>query len=547
MVLVTLPANQALVVISTTEFIYGIGHQRFYRHDQRTVDGSKVNTHTAYLSGLEKVYRSKTNSDSIEYKFYIGNVVITERTNAANNASTNESYLHKDHLGSPLSITNNVGKIIQQNVYDPWGKVHQLYLDDIAIGGNLLPTTRGYTGHEDVAGLDIIHMNGRIYDAHIGRFLQADPHIQAPQNSQSFNRYAYVINNPLTLTDPSGFFFSGLKKFVKKWGKMIVAAVVSYYTFGLATGWVAMADLTLGAAVMGGAAAGFVNGAIMTGSLKGAIRGGISGAIMGAVGGAGLDKFGSFAASGVAGGILSDVQGGNFGHGFWSAGLGAATGGQYSANPYMQVLASAVVGGTISRLTGGKFANGAHSAAFAAALRADWSHKKDLQKTANGTSGENSEALPKSVKTAINKAMVAKDYQKAAELAAKYLDIDITTAGSFKANFNRYGAYGTTDGMGNVIINHIAFSSPEALVSTVGHEFVHVKQWMEGTMDLSNDSQQGHMNEVEGHQWELNNIAITGFTAGYRGNVTAIKDHMSYLDDANYWRIKLDKNYQAVK
>ncbi|WP_371196109.1 RHS repeat domain-containing protein [Glaciecola sp. SC05] len=38
-------------------------------------------------------------------------------------------------------------------------------------------------------------MNGRIYDPILGRFLQADPFIQGPKNSQSFNRYSYVLNN----------------------------------------------------------------------------------------------------------------------------------------------------------------------------------------------------------------------------------------------------------------------------------------------------------------------------------------------------------------
>jgi RHS repeat-associated protein len=66
-------------------------------------------------------------------------------------------------------------------------------------------TPRGYTGHESVDHADIIHMNGRIYDSTLGRFLQADPLIQAPDNSQSYNRYAYVFNNPLKYTDPSGY------------------------------------------------------------------------------------------------------------------------------------------------------------------------------------------------------------------------------------------------------------------------------------------------------------------------------------------------------
>jgi hypothetical protein len=54
--------------------------------------------------------------------------------------------------------------------------------------------------------MGFIHMNGRVYDPQIGRFLSADPHIQDPYNTQSYNRYSYVINNPLKYTDPSGNF-----------------------------------------------------------------------------------------------------------------------------------------------------------------------------------------------------------------------------------------------------------------------------------------------------------------------------------------------------
>jgi uncharacterized protein RhaS with RHS repeats len=50
-------------------------------------------------------------------------------------------------------------------------------------------------------------MNGRIYDPLLGRFLSADLVVQAPGNLQSYNRYAYVMNNPLSLVDPSGFIF----------------------------------------------------------------------------------------------------------------------------------------------------------------------------------------------------------------------------------------------------------------------------------------------------------------------------------------------------
>ncbi|MCP3921086.1 MAG: RHS repeat-associated core domain-containing protein [Desulfobacterales bacterium] len=56
--------------------------------------------------------------------------------------------------------------------------------------------------------MGFIHMNGRVYDPEIGRFLSADPVIQAPYNTQSYNRYSYCFNNPLSYTDPSGYEWS---------------------------------------------------------------------------------------------------------------------------------------------------------------------------------------------------------------------------------------------------------------------------------------------------------------------------------------------------
>lgn len=56
-----------------------------------------------------------------------------------------------------------------------------------------------------IVDLGPVHMNGRIYDPLLGRFLSADLIVQAPGNLQDFNRYSYVRNNPLSLTDPSGW------------------------------------------------------------------------------------------------------------------------------------------------------------------------------------------------------------------------------------------------------------------------------------------------------------------------------------------------------
>jgi hypothetical protein len=55
--------------------------------------------------------------------------------------------------------------------------------------------------------VEIIHMNGRVYDYNVGRFLSVDPFIKDAGNSQAINPYSYVLNNPLNFTDPTGYLY----------------------------------------------------------------------------------------------------------------------------------------------------------------------------------------------------------------------------------------------------------------------------------------------------------------------------------------------------
>ena len=101
--------------------------------------------------------------------------------------------------------------------FDPWGARRETNdwkaLDQSAIDSsfsvfNKPITNRGFTGHEMLDDTGIVNMNGRIYDANLARFMQADPYIQSPTTIGSLNRYSYVLNNPLNATDPTGYFFS---------------------------------------------------------------------------------------------------------------------------------------------------------------------------------------------------------------------------------------------------------------------------------------------------------------------------------------------------
>lgn len=367
---------------TTTEFAYGPDNQRFYRKDSRTENGVATTTETFYAGKVYEQHHKKTGSQttpSIEHRWYIGPVVIT---NFETTGAEQYEVLHGDALGSTVAVTDGSGQLKAHYLYDAWGKQSQIMTG--FVGTNPIApaaSRRAYTGHENVEGLDIIHMNGRIYDATLARFMQADPFVQAPTNTQSYNRYSYVLNNPLSYTDPSGYFFKSISKFVKKNLRVIVAAIATYATYGAASNWAigwgmgtaatatTAATLTTTGAMLAGAAAGFVGGAINSGSLKGALHGALSGAAFGGIGQSlsnahTLQQIGAHA---LAGGIMSDLQGGKFGHGFISAGFTKWTGKAWtlnSENVLGNSLKQALVGGTVSTLTGGKFANGAYTAAL---------------------------------------------------------------------------------------------------------------------------------------------------------------------------------------
>ncbi|MGE0097845.1 MAG: RHS repeat-associated core domain-containing protein, partial [Hydrogenophaga sp.] len=223
----------------------------------------------------------------------------------------------------------------------------------------------------------------RIYDPLIGRFMSADPFIQAPGNLQSYNRYAYVLNNPLAYTDPSGYI--SLKKLVR----MVVTVVVAYYTGGMVSGAylnsvLAGSTFTIGgsvgltAGILGGAAGGFAAGLVSGGSLKAGVQGAFTGGLFGAAGTVGgwgeaaansMERYAAHAAAG----CVSSVAGG----GKCGSGAGSALFGKFATNhvgsPGQKAglgevvgkgVATSVAGGVGSVIGGGKFANGAETAAY---------------------------------------------------------------------------------------------------------------------------------------------------------------------------------------
>ncbi|HKO53106.1 MAG TPA: RHS repeat-associated core domain-containing protein [Polyangiaceae bacterium] len=146
----------------------------------------------------QRKFDSSGTTQEERFRLYAGDRQIAELIRKDNADQT--LYFHPDHLGSPETISDSNGAAYQQH-FDPFGAP----LDP----PNPELTRVGFTGHDHDRDLGLIDMKGRVYDPLAGRFLTADPVMQAPYWSQGLNRYSYVFNNPINNTDPSGFIADG--------------------------------------------------------------------------------------------------------------------------------------------------------------------------------------------------------------------------------------------------------------------------------------------------------------------------------------------------
>jgi RHS repeat-associated protein len=133
--------------------------------------------------------------------------LIVQSYNGSTLSSRATYYLQTDYQGSIIAAYNSNGTLYKRFAYDPWGRrrAGDNWTNYQTSTETLI--TRGYCGHEHLDDFGTINMNGRIYDPRLGRFLSPDPYVQAPYNSQNYNRYSYCLNNPLKYTDPSGEFW----------------------------------------------------------------------------------------------------------------------------------------------------------------------------------------------------------------------------------------------------------------------------------------------------------------------------------------------------
>jgi RHS repeat-associated protein len=210
----------------SVDFVYGADGNRVLQ-DVVPDGGTPARTVYVGLGGTGKsVYERTIRGNKTEHVQYLyaggahGGAPFALRmvTETSTSAWTADRYYHYDHLGSVTAMSDEMGHVVDAAWggpdagimgYDAWGA--RRGPDGRAAPSasfNQQPGRREFTGHETIESIGLVNMNGRVYDPVLGRFLSPDPNVQFVGNLQSHNRYSYVHNNPLTYTDPTGYWIS---------------------------------------------------------------------------------------------------------------------------------------------------------------------------------------------------------------------------------------------------------------------------------------------------------------------------------------------------
>jgi RHS repeat-associated protein len=191
-------------------FYYGPDRQRKEQVSKYVSDGQNGTETTIYVLGL---YEYEMTPAQTHNKYFIqvpgGTQIVYDIQSVS---GTQTTYITADHLGSGNLFINSAGTAEINESYSAYGSrrsanwagpLSATSSDYTTIAST---TRRGYTDafHEMLDNVGLIHVNGRVYDPVIGRFLSPDQMRDTPNLSQGWNPYSYVGNNPLAFTDPTG-------------------------------------------------------------------------------------------------------------------------------------------------------------------------------------------------------------------------------------------------------------------------------------------------------------------------------------------------------
>ena len=182
-----------LVQVSGTSDWGGTWHTISYGYDgmgrrvRKTVNGVT----TGYLYDGEDLLMELNGAGNavLEYTYYPG----TDRPHSVRRSSDGAMFYYvTEQPGHVVGLVDANNQVVNEYRYDPWGNAITVR--------EQVPQTLRYAAREYDAETGLYFMRARYYDPRVGRFISEDP----TGLGGGINPYAYVGNNPVGRTDPSG-------------------------------------------------------------------------------------------------------------------------------------------------------------------------------------------------------------------------------------------------------------------------------------------------------------------------------------------------------
>jgi RHS repeat-associated protein len=192
----------------------GITREFVFNGDNKQVhvkDANNVAIGTYFYDGEGKRVKKTTASETTIFVYDGGGKLVAEYSTATPTTSPTVSYTATDTLGSPRVITDKNGNVTSRRDFLPFGEelnannaTNRLDTQKYNYGED--GVRKRFTGYEKDLETGLDFAEARYYNNQHGRFTAVDPLLASgkSRNPQTFNRYVYVMNRPLLLTDPSG-------------------------------------------------------------------------------------------------------------------------------------------------------------------------------------------------------------------------------------------------------------------------------------------------------------------------------------------------------